>query len=77
MSFVITTCSPETVVQVSETRLSDLVTKRRLPGHMRKTFVIRGRQTHFVLGWIGLASTQFGHNTYNVVIQSTGRNERR
>jgi hypothetical protein len=72
MSFVITTCSPETVVQVSETRLSDLVTKRRLPGHMRKTFVIRGRQTHFVLGWIGLASTQFGHNTSAWLFKALG-----
>jgi len=72
MSFVITTCSPETVVQVSETRLSDLATKRPLPGHLRKTFVIRGRHTHFVLGWIGLASTQFGHNTSAWLFKALG-----
>src|SRR5271168_1217463 len=65
MSFVITTCSPELVVQVSETRHSDIETKRVISEDLRKTLIVKGRQTHFVLGWVGLASTPFGHHTTN------------
>jgi|GEM_PF-5097862 len=72
MSFVITTCSPETVVQVSETRHSDIETKRVISEDLRKTIVVKGSQTHFVLGWVGLASTPFGHNTTDWLFKALG-----
>jgi hypothetical protein len=72
MSFVITTCNPETVVQVSETRHSDIETKRVISEDLRKTIVVRGSQTHFVLGWVGLASTPFGHNTTDWLFKALG-----
>lgn len=72
MSFVITTCSPATVVQMSETRHSDIETKRPISEDLRKTFIVKGRQTHFVLGWVGLASSRFGHNTTNWLFKTLG-----
>jgi hypothetical protein len=64
MSFIITTISPETAVQVSETRHSSLENQSvSLSESLRKTLILKGSKTHFVLGWIGLASTRFGHNT--------------
>ncbi len=72
MSIVITTCSPETVVQVSETRHSDIETKRVISEDLRKTIVVKGSQTHFVLGWVGLASTPFGHNTTDWLFKALG-----
>jgi hypothetical protein len=72
MSFVITTCSPELVVQVSETRHSDIETKRVISEDLRKTLIVKGRQTHFVLGWVGLASTPFGHHTTNWLFKALG-----
>lgn len=59
MSFVITTVRPEDVVQISETRHSDLETESVISEHLRKTFIVRGRQAYFVLGWVGLASTRY------------------
>lgn len=63
MSFVITTIRPDSVVQVSDTRESDFKSKAVRSESLRKTLLFKGRQTHFVLGWVGLASTRFGHNT--------------
>lgn len=74
MSFVITTCSPETVVQVSETRHSEIESKRVISEDLRKTIVVKGTQTHFVLGWVGLASTRFSgkHNTTDWLFKALG-----
>ena len=55
MSFVITSISPETVVQVSDMRLSALSDKSVLSDKQRKSIIVMGRQAHFVLGWVGLA----------------------
>jgi hypothetical protein len=63
MSFVITTVRPESVTQISDTRESDFETQATISETMRKSLIFRGRHTHFVLGWVGLASTRFGHNT--------------
>jgi hypothetical protein len=61
MSFIITTVSPETVVQVSDTRHSSLTNQSSLDEDLRKTLIVRGKKAHFVLGWIGLASTDDHH----------------
>jgi hypothetical protein len=63
MSFVITTLRPESVTQISDTRESDFETQAPISETMRKSLIFLGRHTHFVLGWVGLASTRFGHNT--------------
>ena len=55
MSFVITCISPESVVQVSDMRLSALSDKSLLSDKQRKSIVVMGKQAHFVLGWVGLA----------------------
>jgi hypothetical protein len=63
MSFVITIVRPETVVQVSDTRLSALVDQSVLSESLRKSLVVKGTETQFVLGWSGLATTDSGHST--------------
>lgn len=63
MSFVITVVSPETVVQVSDTRLSTLPDKSLVCDDQRKSIVVTGSQVHCVLGWVGLARTAGGHDT--------------
>jgi hypothetical protein len=64
MSFIVTTVSPETVVQVSDTRHSSLANQLPIDDDLRKTLVVRGRKTHFVLGWAGLATDVLRlHNT--------------
>jgi hypothetical protein len=62
MSFVITTISQEAVVQVSDTRLSNLADKSVLTDELRKTIIVMGTQARFVLGWVGLAKVG-SHNT--------------
>jgi len=62
MSFVITSISPETVVQVSDMRLSALSDKSVLSDKQRKSIIVMGRQAHFVLGWVGLAKVA-NHDT--------------
>src|SRR5271156_5458869 len=63
MSFVITTVSPKSVVQVSDTRLSSLSDQSVLSEELRKTLVVTGRVTQFVLGWCGLATAGKDHST--------------
>jgi hypothetical protein len=63
MSFVITTVRPGSITQISDTRESDFVTQAVISESLRKTLLFKGRRAHFVLGWVGLASTRFGHNT--------------
>jgi len=63
MSFVITTVSPETVVQLSDTRLSSLADQSVLSESLRKSLVVKGTEAQFVLGWTGLATTESGHST--------------
>lgn len=55
MSLVITTVSRDSVVQVSETRLSSLRDRSPLCDDQRKSIVVVGKYTRFVLGWVGLA----------------------
>jgi len=63
MSFVITTVSPETVVQVSDTRLSLLVNRSVISEDLRKSLIVEGKEAQFVLGWCGLATAGRGHRT--------------
>jgi hypothetical protein len=62
MSFVITCVCPESVIQVSDTRLSNLSDRSVLPIEQRKSIVVMGEQAHFVLGWVGLAKVS-NHDT--------------
>lgn len=77
MSFVITSIRPENVVQVSDTRTSDFRTQLPIAETMPKTLVFNGRHTHFLLGWVGVASTPFGHNTtewlFRTLIETNAR----
>jgi hypothetical protein len=57
MSFVITVVSPDTVVQVSETRLSGFGDQSFVCDNQRKSIVVMGKEVHFALGWVGLAQT--------------------
>ena len=68
MSFVITCVSPESVVQVSDTRTSALSDGKVISEGQRKSIVVMGGQAHFVLGWVGLA-TCVGHNTGDWIYQ--------
>lgn len=63
MSFIITTVSPETVVQISDTRLSSLDNQSLISDELRKSLIVQGNKAHLVLGWTGLATTGNGHNT--------------
>lgn len=63
MSFVITTLSPETVVQVSDTRLSSLADRSVMAEDLRKSLIVQGTKGQFVVGWVGLATTDEGHRT--------------
>lgn len=63
MSFVITTVSPETVVQVSDTRLSSLADQSVISESVRKSLIVKGKEAQFVLGWCGLATADKGHST--------------
>lgn len=62
MSFIITVVSPETVVQVSETRLSDFAHQSPVCDDQRKSIIVTGTKVNFVLGWVGLARMR-GHDT--------------
>jgi hypothetical protein len=64
MSFVITVVSPETVVQVSETRLSDFANQSPVCDNQRKSIIVTGKEVNFVLGWVGLARVG-DHDTSN------------
>jgi hypothetical protein len=68
MSFVITSISPETVVQVSDMRISAISDKSVLSDKHRKSIVVMGRQAQFVLGWVGLAKAG-KHDTGDWVYQ--------
>jgi hypothetical protein len=58
MSFIITTVSAETVVQVSDTRLTSLKNQSVLSETLRKTLVVQGSKAHFVVGWAGFAADE-------------------
>lgn len=72
MSFIITTVRPETAVQISDTRLSSLANQSSLSEELRKTLVVRGKKAHFLLGWVGLATTDdhHHHNTADWLFKS-------
>lgn len=69
MSFVITTVSKQTVVQVSDTRLSSLLGRLPLSEDLRKSVFVNGAESQFVLGWCGLATTH-GHSTADWVLNT-------
>lgn len=58
MSIIITTVSPETVIQVSDTRLTSLRNQSVLSETLRKTLFVRGTKAHFVVGWAGFAADE-------------------
>jgi hypothetical protein len=45
----------------SGTRHSSLANQRPLDDEMRKTLIVQGMRARFVLGWVGLASTDDQH----------------
>ncbi len=63
LSFIITVISPENAVQISDTRISSLANQSLITDEQRKSLIVRGKKAHFMLGWIGLACTDGGHNT--------------
>lgn len=69
MSFVITVLSPETIVQVSDTRLSSLVDRSVTAEDLRKSLIVKGTTGQFVVGWVGLATTDQGHRTADWLFQ--------
>jgi len=58
MSIIITTVSPETVVQVSDTRLTSFRNQLVLSEALRKTLLVRSTKAHFVVGWAGCATDE-------------------
>jgi hypothetical protein len=63
MTLVITTVSPETVVQVSDTRLTSLKDQSKLSESLRKSLIVTGTEAQFAIGWCGLATADEGHST--------------
>ena len=62
MSIVITVLDPERVVQVSDTLVTDILNKSVLSEIARKTIVVLGNKTTFVVGWVGLALDATGRH---------------
>jgi|SRR5579859_2202569 len=63
MTLVITTVSPETVVQVSDTRLIDLADGSERSDRLRKSLIVTGTQAQFAIGWCGLATDDRSYRT--------------
>jgi hypothetical protein len=63
MSFVITTVSSQSVIQVSDTRLSSLADQLVLSENLRKSLIVNGSETRCLLGWSGLATAARNHST--------------
>src|SRR5437870_1668429 len=71
MSIVITTVSPETVVQVSDTRLTSFRNQLVLSETLRKTLVVRSTKAHFVVGWaVCETDKSLQHRTDNWLLKS-------
>lgn len=60
---MITTVSPETVVQVSDTRLTDFADGSERPEQLRKSLIVTGTEAQFAIGWCGLATDDRSYRT--------------
>src|ERR1700693_2082036 len=70
MSFIITTASLKTVVQVSDTRHSSLANQRPLDDELRKTLIVQGMRARFVHGWLGEHRRPAPHKTADWIFKT-------